>query len=133
MLVQGKVSLSCGQPCHHPLPCGHPCQARTSAASRVAAALLPASGATGAPGASCGHLMEEQKMLSMQELCHGGPCPQACAARVTVRCACRRKRAKMACSEAAAALKAQGLAAPADPGAAVRLLDCDASCQVCPP
>ena len=25
-VLQGSVSLSCGQPCHHPLTCGHPCQ-----------------------------------------------------------------------------------------------------------
>ena len=68
----------------------------------------------------------------MQERCHKGPCPSSCTARVTVRCDCRRKRAKMACHDVAAALAAQKREGPADPGAAVRLLECDAACQVQP-
>ena len=30
-MLQGKVSLSCGQSCHHPLHCSHPCQVGPSA------------------------------------------------------------------------------------------------------
>ncbi|GBG68527.1 hypothetical protein CBR_g3071 [Chara braunii] len=81
------------------------------------------------------------------ELCHPGPCPKAteCHKKVTVRCACRRLKKEMVCSDAQAAVKGDqktlagqgGLGKEAGTGdgnliivaSGITLLDCDEECK----
>lgn len=64
-----------------------------------------------------------------QLACHEGPCTsQGCAADVTVRCACRRAKRKLPCSEVQRLLAAANGSAAYDGTTPLRLLPCDASC-----
>ncbi|EFJ47110.1 hypothetical protein VOLCADRAFT_105184 [Volvox carteri f. nagariensis] len=73
------------------------------------------------------------KIMASQTLCHSGPCPnpEGCSAEVSVRCSCPNKhRAKWKCSKLQAALECAGQPLTYDDVQALRLLLCDAECEL---
>eukprot|EP00955_Chlamydomonas_euryale_P079477 363303-Chlamydomonas_euryale.AAC.11 len=66
-----------------------------------------------------------------REPCHAGRCPgmEACGEEVTVRCACKRRKAKWRCADVQRALLDAGGGSAYDAATAPRVLPCDAGCR----
>lgn len=64
-----------------------------------------------------------------ERLCHTGACTsQGCTRETTVRCACKRLKAKLPCSEVQRLLEAATGSSTYDGTTSMRLLPCDAAC-----
>ncbi|BDA41625.1 NF-X1-type zinc finger protein NFXL1 [Coccomyxa sp. Obi] len=149
----------CGLPCQRPRSCGHACplgchtseclpcavevqeacHCGRSTVSAICSQLeqvrrLPHRGAELQSLLSCGKPCYRQLPGCphlCEAMCHLGDCPASgsCQKEVTVRCACRRKREKRACSSVRLQLTAQNMPADFDASSAVQLLECDAKCM----
>ncbi|CAL8460554.1 g83 [Coccomyxa elongata] len=151
--------VPCGLACQRPRSCGHacplgchtgdcpPCAAQVqeachcgrSSVTAICSELeqvrrLPHRGAELQSLLSCGKPCYRQLPGCphlCEAVCHLGACPAStsCQKEVTVRCACRRKREKRACSAVRMQLAAQNLPSDFDASSAVQLLECDAKCM----
>lgn len=152
----GEPCETCLQPCQRDQPCGHacplrchpqpcpPCQEAHEQGCHCGRSLVPvlchqlqqASAAETAQLLCCGkpcHKALPHCPHVCQATCHPGPCPAAsgaaCQEEVTVRCLCRRHKAKMPCNEVQRKLKTrEGLEGYTD-ATPLRLLPCHQTCK----
>lgn len=131
-----QTLLSCGKPCYRQLPeCPHRCEAICHLGQCPASASCQKE-VTVSPHQDPHSTKPLHQSVHALDSTHHGEYAVRCAGVcegmlrcAQVRCACRRKREKRACSTVRQQLADQILTADFDASTAVQLLECDAKCH----